>query len=68
MCLCMFELHEGAGGTGCTNTGLESAASLAVQSAGFQPVVKLQPANLFLHGPRPTQSQNVLQDNNVFSV
>lgn len=26
--------------------GLESAASLAVQSAGFQPVVRLQPANL----------------------
>lgn len=45
-CLCMVELHQRAGGTEGTNTALQSAASLAVQSAGFQPLVRLQPANL----------------------
>lgn len=42
----MVELHQRAGGTEGTNTVLQSAASLAVQSAGFQPLVRLQPANL----------------------
>lgn len=44
--LCVFELHQWAGRTGCTKTAPESAASLASQSAGFQPPVRLQPANL----------------------
>lgn len=46
VCLCMFALREGAGGTGLRNGGLESAASFAVQSAGFQPAVRRRPANL----------------------
>lgn len=46
VCHFMFVLCQWTGGTECTNKGLESAASLAMQSAGFQPVVRLQQANL----------------------
>lgn len=46
--LFMVELRQWTDGTEQTKRGLESAASFAMQSAGFQLVVRHQPANLLL--------------------